>query len=116
MASRTYADFPWAGLMAGPAAWAISTEANYALANWTCVARLNVIIVLSILLVLIALFGAFVSWKAWKTFPRDVSLDESTSYQPRRFVAASGIFLGVLFALVTATQGSASLVLSGCVR
>src|SRR4051794_16315355 len=105
MAARTYADFPWAGLMAGPGAWAINTQASYALANWTCVARFDLVPALSALLMLIALLGAFVSWRAWRHFPQHAPLDDSTSHEPCGFVAASGVFLGILFAIVILTQG-----------
>lgn len=116
MAGLTTLRVPWAGLLAGPAALAINLEASYALAAWTCSAGTGPIVALSAVLLATALAGAFLSWRAWHALPQQVPLDDSTSRQPIALVAAAGVFLGCLFALVIALQGSAALVLDGCIR
>lgn len=108
--------FGWAGLAAGPAALAIGVEGNYAIVRWTCTSGVHLVPILASILVLLSLAGAFVSWRAWKRLPHDTSLDDSKSDQPKRLMAAAGVFLGVLFAMVVAVQGAAGLILDGCAR
>lgn len=116
MASSTASDFPWAGLLAGPGAWAVNTQAAYALVNWSCVTRLSPVPFLSAALLLVALTGAFLSWQAWRRLPHRTPVGEPTSHQPRRLVAGIGVLLGILFALVIAVQGAAGLMFDGCER
>ena len=116
MASHLSSGVSWAGLLAGPAAWAINTQAGYALVDWSCVTRLHPLPFLALALLLVALGGAFLSWRAWRRLPRQGSLEEPTSHQPRRLVAASGMLLGILFALVIAAQGMAGTLFDGCER
>lgn len=107
---------PWAGLAAGPGAWAAHTQIAYALAPWTCGHKINLVAPLAALSVIVALAGAAISWRAWHILPQQGPLDAPVSEQPKRFVAAMGTGLGFLFALVILMQGVASLVLSGCAR
>ena len=113
----TSAAAPWAGLAAGPGAWAASTQGNYALVPWVCAHHSSLVPIVAVLLALIALAGAFVSWLSWNGEAVEV-IDVETSVvpRPRSFLAAVGVFLGVLFALVILTQGAAGLVLNGCER
>ena len=55
---------PSAGLYAGPFAWFISTQGNYALVPWVCAHKLPVIPILAAVLIMVSLFGAFLSWRA----------------------------------------------------
>jgi len=109
--------FSWAGLAAGPAAWGISTQANYALAAWACVHGSTLVVLLSIGLAGVALAGAFVSWLSWNA--RAVAESEmQAALRPhhRPFLAGLGIASGLLFALLILTQGAGALVLTGCER
>jgi hypothetical protein len=105
LTARTFL-VPWAGLASGPAAWAISTQLNYALAPWAC-AHTNIIPLLGAILALLALLGGFISWRA-----RDIQ----ASYKPSTsmFLASLSAAIAVLFAAVIVTQGAAGLVFSGC--
>lgn len=107
---------PWAGLAAGPAAWAINTQLSYALLPWTCAHGFNVIAPAAVFLLSVAISGALLSRRAWLTLPSHGSVDATDSHQPHKMVAGIGVALGTLFALVILMQGAASLVLSGCVR
>lgn len=116
MSAQSQAGPPWAGLAAGPGAWAISTQVNYALVPWICAHKVNLVLVLALVLAATSLGGAFLSWRSWQAsggFERHWSRMDG---QPRNFLAGIGTLAGLLFALVILTQGSASFVLQGCER
>jgi len=104
----------WAGLLAGPAAWAVSTQLNYVLAPWECEHRARIVPVVALGLAALALLGGALSWRARRR--------GGAAFKPEReagteaFVATLGIAAAGLFALVILMQGSAGLILSGCVR
>ncbi len=106
---------PWAGLAAGPTAWAVSTQLNYALANWSCEHQMRIVPILALALAAIALGGAFLSARAWRASGPDQASLESEG-TPRRFLAGMSLLMAVLFAVVILAQGSAGLVLNGCER
>jgi hypothetical protein len=114
--SATRTGVSWAGLFAGPGAWAVSTQANYAATPWVCAHKVNFIPVLALVLAAVALAGAFLSWRAWGTAGGSRASGEASDGRPVVFLAAIGILMGVLFALVILTQGAAALILDGCER
>jgi hypothetical protein len=100
--------FPrWAGLAAGPASWAVSTQANYAVAPATCGRHLAATAILSAILALIAFVAAALSYAAWR---------ETQGAPTARFIAGLGMWSGLMFGAVIAMQGVAGLILSGCER
>jgi hypothetical protein len=103
----------WAGGAAGPLAWLASTQVNYAFAAWPCAARAPLVAAIALALAVIALGGAALSWRGLK---RVASAPGSLPRKPRseRFVAAAGMGLALLFALVIAMQGTAGLIFDGC--
>jgi hypothetical protein len=109
------AGISWAGLVAGPGAWAASTQLNYALADWSCRHEPRLIPVAALVLALVALAGAFLSARAWRASGADQSRLESDG-APHRFLAGVSLMLAVLFAIVIMTQGTAALLLDGCGR
>jgi hypothetical protein len=106
----------WAGLALGPTAWAISTQANYALAAWVCAHRLQVVPLLAAGLALVSCGGALLSWRAWRHAggPQQQALGSGGG--PHHFVAGLGVLAGLLFALIILAQGAAGLLLDGCER
>jgi hypothetical protein len=116
MSTLMHRGVDWAGLAAGPAAWAISTQANYSLATAMCGFRFNVVPLLAGVLVLVALAGAVLSWRAWRTAAAAKELLAQEDGRPRLFLAVSSTIIALLFATVIATQGAAGLILSGCER
>jgi len=111
-ATGLQAGVPWAGLAAGPAAWAVSTQLNYALASWACARGAALVVAgLALLFVLAALGGGLLSWRAWRATP---AAPREEGGRPHHFLAAIGILTAVLFALVILMQGVAGLVFSGC--
>ena len=107
---------PSAGIFAGPVAWFISTQGNYALTPWMCAHKIPVIPLLAGLLLALSLFGGFLSWRAFATRGSVAQQDEAGAGRPHRFVAALGIMMALLFGLVIAVQGIAGVAFSGCER
>jgi hypothetical protein len=94
------AGLTWAGIAAGPGAWAVSTQANYALSPWPWAHRLAVVPIVAAVLTVIALAGAALSWRALTTH----------AVSTQQFVAL-GVLAGLLFAAVIALHGVAGMVL-----
>jgi hypothetical protein len=108
--------WPSAGLIAGPGAWIVSTQLNYALAPHACGSRALLVALAALALVLPALAGATISWRAWRPHEPMHEAVTSGNGDARLFVAGIGVLAGVLFALVVAMQGMAALILDGCIR
>ncbi|HWK65060.1 MAG TPA: hypothetical protein VNS34_08980 [Rhizobiaceae bacterium] len=104
----------WAGLLAGPLAWALSTQLNYALVSWQCAHELPVIPLVALALVLICLAGGVLSWRALRLGGASFRPDRTIGTE--RFLALIGILSALLFGLVVLMQGAASLVLDSCIR
>lgn len=129
MANWLKLGLPSAGLFAGPAAWLISTQANYALAPWTCEHGIQAVPILAVPLVVVSLAGGLLSWRAFKrqqnddeaalpipSRPRAASLGPIEGGRPHRLVAAIGVLIALLFAITIAVHGVAGLVFNGCER
>ena len=106
---------PWAGLAAGPGAWAVNLQANYAAVPWICAHRVNFVPTLALVLASFALAGAVLSWQAWRA-ASSVGDETGSGGAPAHLLAGISIMSGILFALVILTQGAAALVLDGCER
>jgi hypothetical protein len=103
---------PWSGLVAGPAAWAISTQLNYGLVEWQCRHGIPVIPIAALVLALMAAAGG---WLSWIAFSRSNEI-ETAHIRMDHFIAGLGVLAAALFSLVTITQGAAALVLDECIR
>ena len=107
----------WAGVFAGPVAWGINTQANYALVPWVCAHKIPLVPILSLVLAAAALAGAVLSWLSWnRPAVKASETHAGIAEAPRPFLGAVGVLISVLFALVILTQGAAGLVLNGCER
>jgi hypothetical protein len=116
MAGLIAKGLPSAGLYAGPLAWFVSTQGNYALTPWMCANKTPVVPMLAAILVAISLFSGFLSWRAFARAGSAPDPDVTGAGRPRRFIAAVGIMMAVLFALVIAVHGIAGVVFNGCER
>jgi hypothetical protein len=103
----------WAGLAAGPAAWAVSTQLNYALVPWACARGLTSIVVpgVAAALILVATAGGLLSWRAWRAAPAE---EREVGGHPHHFLGALGMGLAALFALLIALHASGSIFFTGC--
>jgi hypothetical protein len=95
----------WFGLAAGPSAWALSTEFNYALAGWQCEHNTNLTLPAGVLLGLMAVAGAMICARALRIETGAAGL-----------LAGIGLQLDLLSAAIVFTQGAASVVVDACAR
>jgi hypothetical protein len=105
-----------AGLIAGPGAWAVSTQLNYALAPLTCGRTTLIVGLPALALAVLAIIGGVISWAAWQpTWLRGEMFIEDDG-RAHKFVAGLGVLSATLFAAVILMQGAAALVLNGCMK
>jgi hypothetical protein len=105
--------YPAAGLIAGPAAWAVSTQGGYAATAFVCATHASWLLFLTAaLLASVSLGGAYISYA---TTPL-LFTSGTAEGRPRTFLAAIGVGTGVLFSLVIALQGVAAFTFTGCER
>jgi hypothetical protein len=102
----------WAGLAAGPTAWALSFQANYSIVHWQCLSDWHPASLVSVLAMVAALAGAFLSWRALADGSHGITPPETA--ETRRFLAGVSCGIGMLFALVMAMQFAAGLIFGGC--
>jgi len=102
----------WAGLAAGPLAWAAVLETNYALSYVACEQRHSWMLHLgtAIALALVAA-GAFLAWAA---APPLRGATTSAAEARARFMAVGGLVLCAWFALVIIATEIPVLVLNAC--
>jgi hypothetical protein len=93
------------GLTAGPLAWAVNTQLNYALTDWQCIHNANATLPAAAVLALLALGGVALSARALQGEPGS-----------SRLLSVIGIGLGLLSAAVILAQGAASVVIDPCAR
>ena len=115
-AVRWLTPFPlWAGILAGPLAWAFDLMASYAVVKWVCQTRhygLLPLITIASLAVVIA--GASVSWTALTRTAKDVPTDGGRPRQRARFMAVLGLASCGLFALQIIAGAIPHWVLDAC--
>jgi hypothetical protein len=116
MAASVSRGIPSAGIFAGPAAWLIDTQANYALVPWVCASRVPAVPLVAAAMFVLALVGAFLSWRAYATVAGSAAPDSPHGGRPHRFTALIGIAMALLFAVVILVQGAAGIVFHGCER
>ena len=56
---------PSAGIFAGPVAWLIDTQANYALVPWICATQIQLVPLVAAVMLAVSLFGGFLSWRGY---------------------------------------------------
>ena len=77
--------FSSAGIFAGPAAWIVSTQANYALVPWDCAHQVGIVPILALGLAAVSVAGGLLSWHAFRVLS-SASKDSSAGGRPRRFL------------------------------
>lgn len=111
----TDARWLWAGVLAGPLAWAVQLQAVYALAAPACgTGRLWPLHLTAAACLLVAAGGGWAAWRAWRAvggWP-DPSDDPATGRT--RLMAVLGMMTGVLFSLAIVAQWLAVFTLPPC--
>ncbi len=107
---------PSAGIYAGPVAWLIDTQFNYAAVPWVCAHQVPLIPIFALVMAVASLFGGFLSWRGYATAAVTPQPDSTGAGRPHRFMALMGIAIAALFTVVILLHGTAGLVFHGCER
>ncbi len=116
MASWISRGIPSAGIYAGPGAWLIDTQANYALVPWVCGHQMQIVPLVAAAMLALSLFGGFLSWRGYASAGGSSRSDSPVGGRPHRFVALMGIACAILFGIVIVVHGAAGMVFHGCER
>jgi len=114
--ARRHHGFGAAGLIAGPAGWAISQGAGYALVPWTCAHNHWPLTLFGIVCAVVAAVGGIMSWAALPPLSALRGTDDPASARPKLLLASVGVALAAIFTLLISLQIGAGLVLDGCAR
>lgn len=102
---------PWLGWLAAPTAWVVHHQGIADAVYFDChVGERGVDVWVGVLCILLALAGGVLSW-AGQDGP-----EEGAKLRNRKFVAAMGLGMGLLFSVALAFQTLASAIIPGCAR
>jgi hypothetical protein len=105
----------WAGILAGPVAWALDLGVSYAIVKWTCRAGTHgPFAALTAAALAMTAAGAAISWTALERTRGDMPEDGGTPRQRARFMAMLGLTSSALFALTIAAAAIPWWVLDAC--
>jgi hypothetical protein len=105
----------WAGILAGPIAWAFDLTASYAVVKLVCHTRNDAVLPLITIASLSAVtVGALISSKALRRTTEDAPTDGGRPLQRARFMAVLGLALCGLFALQILAGAIPHRVLDAC--
>ncbi len=105
----------WAGLLAGPFAWAADLTASFASVKWVCGSQETwVLHLITIVALLITGGGALSSWIALQEAPPDAAVDGPRPFDRGRFMALLGLAISAMFATVIIANDIPRAVLDAC--
>lgn len=105
----------WAGIFVAPIAALAHQQVNYMLVPWACAEGTRLPLFLVTLVSLgVAAGGGLVAWRNWERAGREWPTEAAGAAPRSRFMAAVGLLLSGLLALVIVAQGIASLFLDPC--
>lgn len=116
MASWFSRGLPSAGVFAGPLAWLVDTQFNYAAVPWVCAHPGPLIPAFALLMALVSLLGGFLSWRGYASVAPTSTPDSTGGGRPRRFLALMGVAIALLFTVVILLHGAAGIIFHGCER
>lgn len=102
----------WAGVLAGPVAWAVQLVAVYAMAAWRCDGGPAWPLHLgSLACLVVAAGGATLAWRDWRAVGGWPGASEEVAVGRTRLMSVVGVMTGSLFVLVIFAQWLAVIVL-----
>jgi hypothetical protein len=105
----------WAGILAGPGAFALNLTVTYALVHWTCATdRQALLHLISLFAFIIVLVGSWISWVALQHAPAALETEGGTPLARARFMALLGLASSALFALAIIANAYPQWVLDAC--
>jgi hypothetical protein len=105
----------WISVLAGPAIWLCSFEANFALAPWACTFQAKVALyAVSIAGLLLTAASCLLAWRTWNEMGREWA-GQGPGPTPRgRIMAIGGVFLSAGFFMVILAQAIPEVMLGAC--
>ena len=105
----------WTGILAGPAVWLFSFEANFALAPWACdfQNKLALFLVTIAALILVASAG-WLAWREWNAAGKVWPGEEGGTLGRERVMAGAGLLMSTMFFIVIVAQAVPNLLLGAC--
>ncbi len=105
----------WTSILAGPTAWLISFEANFALVPWTCIWQGKAALYLvSFVAFVVSGLSGWLAWREWKAVGSQISAERESTFSRIRTLAIGGVSLSLLSCLIIAAQAIPELVLGAC--
>jgi len=105
----------WFAVLAGPTAWMLGLNADYAIVRWSCATYamwpLHLVTAVTLLL---AIAGGAVGWRQWQRAGAHPPGEAATPLERSRFMAALALLASPLFALVILAQWAAKLFFNPC--
>src|SRR4051812_49391926 len=105
----------WAGILAGPIAWALDLTVSYALVKWTCGHQSRFVLhLITLTALLIIVGGAAASWRAFTRVAPGATEDGPRPMDRGRFMALLGIVTCASFALAVIGNQIPRVLLDAC--
>jgi hypothetical protein len=105
----------WAGILAGPVAWALDLTISYSIVKWTCGGGPMIVLhLITIVALLMTAGGAAASWVALQRVPKEATDDGPKPIDRGRFMALLGFVTCALFALAMIGNAIPRLLLDAC--
>jgi RsiW-degrading membrane proteinase PrsW (M82 family) len=93
----------WAGVLVGPTAMLMQLEINYALVPWACgTGHTWPLHVVSLFALVVTVAAGFLAYRIWRRVP--TGEDSGGALARSRFMAAVGVLISLLMALVIVAQ------------
>jgi hypothetical protein len=105
----------WAGILAGPVAWALDLSVSYAMVKWVCSSQRDVVLhAITLAALAMVAGGAAVSMLALRHTAGDEPTDGGDPRQRARFMAILGVTSCALFAVTIVAGAIPRWVLDAC--
>lgn len=105
----------WAGILAGPIAFATDFVVSYALVQHSCsTGRSRLLHTSTLVALLVTLGGLAAAWRSLRAVPAHARDDGGSIFDRSRFMALGGIALSIAFTLVIVAIAIPRFVLSPC--
>jgi hypothetical protein len=105
----------WAGILAGPTAFALNLTATYALVHWTCASdRQSWLHLISLAAFVLVLGGSGISWLALQHAPASLDTEGGSPRARARFMALLGLASSAFFAFAVIANAYPQWVLDAC--
>jgi hypothetical protein len=105
----------WTGILAAPAVWLFSFEANFALAPWACDFKNKLALFLVTILALILVAGSgLLAWREWNAVGKEWPGGAGGALARERIMAGAGLLMSAMFFSVIVAQAIPNLILGAC--